>query len=58
MMSPEVATYIYNHKRDTISEMEERSNVSIRVVADSSLNRNDVTIETDSARQAPTSAKR
>ncbi len=58
MMSPEVATYIYNHKRDTISEMEERSNVSIRVVADSSLNRNDVTIQTDSARQAPTSAKR
>jgi len=57
MLSPDVATYIYNHKRATISEMEERSNLTIEIVADPSLTRNGITIETNSTSRRPITTK-
>lgn len=57
MLGPEIATYIYNHKRATITEIEERSNLTVEVVADPSLTRNEIVIETNSTSRKSTSTK-
>ncbi len=57
-LSPEVATYIYNFKRDTIAQIEHRSRKSVRVIADPSVKRGEIVIKSSSTDRSSGGRKR